>query len=94
MTRKSQENGRAAEERVVDIALRLGLSARLATTQEDYGNKTDAVVNGRPIQVSVQPKSKKQRVGLQRRGIENIAAGQHIEDSTILAILKNLFNIE
>lgn len=94
MTRKAYEDGMRAEKRVVALARQLWLSARLASSKEDYGNKTDVVIDGRPIQVSVQPKYKKQRKGLRKRGIENVAAGEHIDDSIILAMLRNLFNLD
>jgi hypothetical protein len=91
MTRKSQERGLKAEERVLSLAETLG-DARGATSKEDYSQKTDIVFKGQPIQVSVSAKSKRQRRALRNRGIENIPGGEDIADETILGMLRKLLS--
>jgi hypothetical protein len=85
MTKEAQQNGKNAENRVRDLALRIGMDARLATPTEDYSQKTDVVVDGIPIQVSVSRKSRNQRKLLERSGIKGIEAGEELPDESVIA---------
>jgi hypothetical protein len=91
MTKEAQQKGKDAEKRVLDLANRIGSDARLATTAEDYAQKTDVVINDMPIQVSVSRKSRNQRKLLERSGIQGIEAGEeHSDESVIAQILRAL----
>lgn len=91
MTRHAQEIGKKAEMRVYELALKLG-SARLADPDEDHGEKTDVIFEGRRIQVSCSQKSNRQRRLLEKRGITNIPAGDSISDEQIIVILLQLLH--
>ena len=86
----AQEKGLNAENRVLSLAERLGIPARRATAEEDYGGKTDVVIGDVPLQVSCQPKSKNQRMLLERAQITNLAAGESIADEIIIQQLLTL----
>ena len=92
MTKESQERGRQAEERVYTLAQTLG-NARMATQGEDHAGKTDVVLEDYQIQVSVSPKSKKQRKRLEARGVTNIPGGEDVSDGVILTMLKKLIGL-
>lgn len=81
--REAQEIGAEAENRVINIAKELGLDVETSPTL-DYSRKTDLTINGIPIQVSVNPKSKRTRKCLERRGVKSIVAGKQISDEQIV----------
>jgi hypothetical protein len=83
MTHEAQKIGLEAEERVADLARRLG-SKITQTPRLDYGGKTDLVIDGLPIQVSVWPKSRGEQERLKRRGIRPVAAGDRYSETDIL----------
>lgn len=91
MTKEAQQIGKDAEKRVLDLAISIGCDGRLATPAEDYSKKTDVVVDGVPIQVSVSGKSKNQRKLLEKSGIQGIEAGEeHTDENVISQILSAL----
>jgi hypothetical protein len=92
MSHEAKKAGKQAEQRVVEAALRLGYNARFATLDEDCGGgKTDVVINGRDVQVSVQPKSREQRKSLEKKGVVNVAAGGQVDDASLAVALSSLF---
>ena len=91
--KQAQERGKQAEQRFLSIAqAMLGITVRGATPEEDYGGKTDALVNGIPIQISVSQKSKGERDRLAKRGIANIAAGETTSTEQIRQKIKDVID--
>ncbi len=88
-----QQIGTQAEQRVVYIATNLGLVVE-RSPELDYGRKTDCVIQGCPIQVSVNGKSRREKKRLEKQGISCLVAGEHIPDevliSRILGIVGNV----
>jgi hypothetical protein len=80
---RSKEIGQAAEDRVFNIAGKLGRNVRRAKPIEDYSQKTDLIVDGVPIQVSCQPKSNAQRKALSKKGILPVVAGRNVSDEKV-----------
>jgi len=69
--------------RVFDIASKLGRNVRKVKPKEDYSQKTDLIIDGIPIQVSCQPKSNKQRRALLNKGIFPVVAGENVSDEIV-----------
>lgn len=85
--------GKDAEQRVFAIASRLTPKVKMADKKEDCGGgKTDIFIEGVPVQISAQPKSRAQRRALNRKGVVNIAAGTDFSDDQILNQILGLFN--
>lgn len=84
MSKEVQRIGRAAEWRVVNLAITVGLSARRGNDIEDCAGKTDVVVNNIPLQISCCPKSKGEQKRLTKRGIISVEAGTNYSDESIL----------
>lgn len=84
--------GLQAEQRVVRLAEEEGYAVSPAG-QDDYCNKTDLYIEGLPVQVSVQEKSRRERGRLARRGVYAVIAGEQLTDpqvvSQILYIVDN-----
>lgn len=80
---RSKEKGQAAEDRVFNIAGKLGRNVRRAEPIEDYSQKTDLIVDDVPIQVSCQPKSNAQRKALSKKGILPVVAGKNVSDEKV-----------
>lgn len=83
MTHEARSIGIRAEERVANLAQRLG-SKVTRTPGLDYGDRTDLLVDELPIQVSVLPKSRGEQKRLERRGIRSVVAGKRYSDTDIL----------
>lgn len=90
MSHENRMRGKHAEERVVGLAQKNRIDARLATPDEDGAGKVDVVLeNGIPVQVSCTGKSKGRREALSKRGVGLIVAGDEVNDVEVVAqILK------
>lgn len=78
-----QRIGAQAEQRVAYIANKLGFSVEISP-ELDYGRKTDCVIQGYPIQVSVNGKSRREKKRLEKQGISCLVAGEHISDEVLI----------
>lgn len=87
---EAQRIGREAELRVNNIAQFLGCDVQ-TSPELDYGGKTDLLINGVPIQVSCQPKSRQAQERLMSRGIFNICAGERYSDEEVAMQLYRIF---
>lgn len=92
MSYQTRKSGREAEERVFYLASQLGVAV-MATPEQDYSKKIDVILDGHLIQVSSSSKSKRQRNILEKRGIVNIPAGEHISDFFIINLLRKLIEL-
>lgn len=68
--KNGRELGLKAESFVKFLCRKYNIPYKEATAEEDCGGgKTDLVVGGKGIQISLQPKSKKQQQKLRRKGV-------------------------
>ena len=81
MSHETRRIGQQAEERVAEVFRSIGCHVELG---EDYHDKTDLIIDGKRVQISVKPKSKKQRFLLGVLGIIHISAGAEYTDDDIL----------
>lgn len=80
--REAQKKGREAELRVALFCHILGLEST-SSSELDYGCKTDLLIEGVSVQVSVSPKSSREQKSLRNRGITPISAGMNITDEEL-----------
>jgi hypothetical protein len=55
---------------------------------DDYSNATDLTINGIPIQISCDNKSKREKDKLRKRGILSVVAGENIDEDTLRQTLE------
>lgn len=86
-----QQIGAQAEQRVVDIAMGLGFVVERSLGL-DHGRKTDCVIQGHPVQVSANGKSRRARNRLGELGISCLVAGPHITDEALITSIFCIIN--
>lgn len=87
---EAQRVGRIAQQRVEQIAGMLGFEIQYNPAM-DYGNKTDLVIAGVNVQISVDRKSIGEQKRLAARGICSIVAGDRYSDNDIVNQIQLLF---
>lgn len=87
---EAQRVGKCAQDRVERIAQSLGYPVQYIP-ELDYGGKTDLVIAGMSVQVSVDRKSNKQQKLLQAREIYSIVAGDRYTDNEVATQINLLF---
>jgi hypothetical protein len=90
MSKEAQYMGRAAEQRVVEVAWSMGMTARLATEEENGAGKIDVFIEEIPVQVSCKGKSAQEQRRLEKRGIVTVVAGEEIGDEELVKLLSLL----